>query len=584
MIAPGEFMFNHYFQRELSNLRALGADFSRMHPAVAPMLSGMSADPDAERLLEGVAFLTALLHQRLDDDFPEIIQELFQLIWPHYLRPLPAATIVSFSPKENISQIVRVPKGVQLASEPVDGTPCLFRTCYDVDVHPLLLEDAFLEENPGRPSAIRLVLSLQQLKADEWKPESLRLHLAGDSKQAADIYYLLCRYVHQIVLKPLGSGSACILPPDCLKSVGFGDDECLIPYPPQSFPGYRNLQEYFLLPEKFLFLDLIGWQQWHDRGEFDKFEIRFELKKAPFFAPRVRKENFVLAATPVLNLFPHNADPIRLDHQNSEYLIRPSGSNDRNYQVYSVERVTGFVQGTAQEKVYAPFEMFSPSPEADPTYHVHMRQSPVRQGLNSHLSIAYPSGSRSTLTETLSIQLQCTNGFLPEGLRIGDIRYPTSSTPEFVEFKNLRPPTSSITPQLGRNLHWKLLSHLCLNYRSLATVENLQALLALYNFEENRDRPVFLANQKRIAGIQAVHTEAADQLVGRVIMRGRKIRLDVRQDHYAGLGDLFLFGSILDAFLGSYGSLNTFMQLSIREVLKGEMLQWPARIGDHPLI
>jgi type VI secretion system protein ImpG len=80
-------MFNKHFQQELAKLRDLGAEFSRMHPAVAPMLSGMSTDPDAERLLEGVAFLTALLRQRLDDDFPEIIQELF----PADLAPLPAA-------------------------------------------------------------------------------------------------------------------------------------------------------------------------------------------------------------------------------------------------------------------------------------------------------------------------------------------------------------------------------------------------------------------------------------------------------------------------------------------------------------
>ena len=99
-------MFNRYFQQELSHLRDLGAEFAKKHPAVAPMLSGLSTDPDAERLLEGVAFLTALMRQKLDDDFPEIIQEMFQLIWPHYLRPIPSTTIISFSPKEKLKQIV----------------------------------------------------------------------------------------------------------------------------------------------------------------------------------------------------------------------------------------------------------------------------------------------------------------------------------------------------------------------------------------------------------------------------------------------------------------------------------------------
>ncbi len=53
-------MFNRYLQ-ELSNLRDLGAEFSKAHPENASMLSGRRSDPDVERLLEGTAFLTALL-------------------------------------------------------------------------------------------------------------------------------------------------------------------------------------------------------------------------------------------------------------------------------------------------------------------------------------------------------------------------------------------------------------------------------------------------------------------------------------------------------------------------------------------
>lgn len=577
-------MFNQYYNQELGKLRDLGAEFSKNHPAIAPMLSGLSTDPDAERLLEGVAFLTALLRQRLEDDFPEIIQELFQLIWPHYLRPLPSASIVSFSPKEKLKQIVRVPKGVQLASVPVDDTVCLFQTCYDVDVHPIKLQSAAIEEKPGLPPTIRLGLKIQEIKLDDWQPRTLRLHLSDNVQQAADIYLLLRRHLRRIVIAPAGSGETCVLGPEHLRPVGFGPDEDLIPYPSNSFSGYRNLQEYFVLPEKFLFLDLGGWERWQHRGDSDGFDIRFELSDLPTGPPRIRSESFALAATPVINLFPHSADPIRLDHYKSEYLIRPTGGNDHNYQPYTITRVSGFIQGTAQDRPYAPFELFSPNPEADPTYHVHIRQSPVRQGNDFYLSVAYPPGGGVPPPETLSIQLQCTNGQLPEGLQVGDISRPTTTTPEFVQFRNLRPPTSAIIPTPGKNLHWKLLSHLCLNYRTLADAENLKALLGLYNFEENRDRAAFLSNQKRIAGIVDVHARAADQLVDRVIMRGREVQLDVHQDHFAGLGDLFLFGSVIDQFIGLYASLNTYTQLIVKEVLKGDVYRWPARVGDQPLL
>src|SRR4030042_1552847 len=105
-------MFNRYYQEELAHLKEVGADFARAHPALAPMLSGPSADPDVERLLEGVAYLTALLRQKLDDEFPEIVHDLMHLIWPHYLRPVPSTTLITFSPKQTLKQSLKIPAGI----------------------------------------------------------------------------------------------------------------------------------------------------------------------------------------------------------------------------------------------------------------------------------------------------------------------------------------------------------------------------------------------------------------------------------------------------------------------------------------
>jgi len=577
-------MFNRYFQQEMAYLRDLGEAFSKAHPAVAPMLSGPSADPDAERLLEGVAFLTALLRQKLDDEFPEIIHEMIQLIWPHYLRPIPSTSIVAFTPKPTLKESMTIPAGIHIASVPVDGTSCLFRTCYDVDVHSLTLLEASFVEPPGRPPAIKLLLELRGLKLSDWQPEVLRFFLAGGHSTAADLYFLLRHHLRQIIISPHDSGASLLLTPEHLRPVGFSQEEGIIPYPSNSFPGYRIVQEYFILPEKFLFLDLVGWERWQERGDGSRFEITFELDDLPFPSPRVKTENFILSATPVINIFPHDADPIRLDHRKTEYLVRPSGGNAPHYQVYALEKVVGFVQGTAQERLYVPFEVFTPEPEANPVYHVNLRRSPVRSGFDVYLSVAYPKEAGPPVSETLSIQLLCTNGSLPEGIQLGDISLPTSSSPEFVEFTNIRRPTSNVLPPLGTNLLWRLLSHLSLNYVSLAKAEDLRALLELYIFEESRDRTAILANKKRIASIEQIETRASNRLMSGVMMRGREIRMNLRHDHFASQGDLFLFGCVLDHFLGSYASINTFTNLIIKEVLKGELYQWPARIGDHPLI
>lgn len=577
-------MFNRYFQQELENLRDLGAEFSKAHPAVAPMLSGRSSDPDVDRLLEGVAFLTALLRQKLDDEFPEIIHELVQLIWPHYLRPLPSASIVAFAPKPILKKPMTIPPGTQVASAPVEGTSCLFQTCYPVEVHPLQLLEASLVETSGQPPAIRLLMELKGPNLETWHPKALRFYLAGDLPAAADLYLVLRRYLKRILISAAGGEAVSALSPENLKPVGFGPDEGMIPYPTNSFPGYRTIQEYFMMPEKFLFLDLVGWDQWQNRGQGSRFEIRFELGKIPFAPPRISTGDFVLSATPVINIFPHDADPIRLDHHRTQYRVCPSGQKDTHYQVYAVEKVIGFAEGTAEERVYMPFELSSPDSSEAPVYHVSMRTSPVRAGFDVYVSVLYAPESGPPAAETLSIELLCTNGYLPEEIRTGDIALPTSSSPEQVEFRNLRPPTSNILPPLGTDLLWRLISHLSLNYASLSNTENLKALLNLYLFKDPRKPEAALANEKRVAGIQSIASMGADRLVSRVMMRGREIRVEARQDHFASQGDLFLFGSVLDHFLGSYASINTFTLLTVREVITGERHQWPARLGDHPLI
>ena len=121
-------MLNRYYEQELGHLRELAAEFSKAYPALAPMLAGPSSDPDVERLLEGVAFLTGLVRSRVDDDFPEFMQALGNLIFPHHLRS-PSLPMIVFEPK-----VLNEPAWLKPASVPVpvDGT----LQDLPVEVHP----------------------------------------------------------------------------------------------------------------------------------------------------------------------------------------------------------------------------------------------------------------------------------------------------------------------------------------------------------------------------------------------------------------------------------------------------------------
>lgn len=574
-------MFNRYFQQELTNLRELAAEFSKAHPALAPMLKGPTTDPDVERLLEGVAFLVGLLREKIDDEIPEIIQGLMQLVFPHYLRPLPSSTIIAFTPKPNLKQTYKVPSGITIASKSREGSQSIFKTCYDLEIHPLKITNASFDQPAGRPPAITLSMELFGLDLSNWELESLGFYLAQDYPSASNIYLLLMKHLQDITVIPAEGGNPVILDTDSLSPVGFAEDEAMIPYPPQSFPGYRILQEFFILPQKYLFFKLKGWEKWINRGSGSRFDIVFELKDLPFPPPKIKTEDFVLFATPAINVFAHDADPILLDHKRNEYRVR-AGVTD--YQVYSVDQVVGYQQGTVKSRDYEPFDLFHMQSSENPIYHVSFKKSPIGNTIDALLSFTYPQQSAAPVPETLSIKLTCSNGDMAENLQIGDISQSTSDSPELLEFKNIRPTTANVLPPLGKTLLWRFLSLYSLNYFSIANEDNIKTLLKLYIFSESRDQATVYANERRVEGISGLEVNNVDRLVEGYLMRGQEIKIKIKSDHFASDGDLYLFGSVLDNFFSSYASLNSFTSFMVDEVLKGDIYKWPAKIGDRPLI
>jgi type VI secretion system protein ImpG len=141
-------MLNKYYQDELAYLREMGQEFARANPQGAHFVGEASSDPDVERLLEGFAFLTARLRQKLENELPELTHSLLELLWPHYLRPIPSTTIIQFEALPQAAKEVRtIPRGAELHSIPVDGTPCRFRTVSDVTLAPLILETLTLRKD-----------------------------------------------------------------------------------------------------------------------------------------------------------------------------------------------------------------------------------------------------------------------------------------------------------------------------------------------------------------------------------------------------------------------------------------------------
>ncbi|MCX8021881.1 MAG: type VI secretion system baseplate subunit TssF [Syntrophorhabdaceae bacterium] len=560
-------------------------EFSNTHPVAAPMLRGPTPDPDVERLLEGVAFLNALLYQKLDDEFPEIIHGLMDVIFPHYLRPIPSLSIVMFEAKPGLKESIIIPKGTSLSSIPVDGTSCIFKTCFEIEVHPLKLTGLSLGSTGEKQGQIRMTFELTGQPLSQWRPKGLSFLLGGTFSQAQDLFALFYGYLKQITVAALEQGrKPSKLGPEHLIPLGFEANNTLLPFSMRSFSGFRLLQEYFAFPSKFLFMELRGWEKWQDMGEGNRFEVTFDFYPSPIPLPSIGRENIVLFAVPVINLFNAEAEPAILDHHSESIRVNIGGKKKGHFRVYSVEKVIGFSQGNVKGTEYYPLEIFTHNREESKMYQVTRSISPIDDSPEVFISFPYIRGDDKFDVQTLSIYLTCTNGRLPEKLRLGDISVPTSNSPELINFHNIIPPTLEVDPQLDNINLWKFLSHLSLNYLSIADIDSLKEMLRLYIFPEARDRAAVAANLRKLDGISQLSISPVHRLIKGNLLTGNNIQITADKEHFAGLGGLYLFGSVLDRFFSMYCPMHTFIKLSIKESITGEIFTWPERMGTRLLI
>ncbi len=578
-------MSTEYYQNELYSLRELAADFARENPSLAPHLSGASPDPDVERILEGVAFLTSNIRQKLDDDFPELAQSLMQIIFPHFLRPLPSATIMQFTPKNILQSKITMDAGTFIDSKEVEGSRCRFRTCYPVDLFPMQVAQVRMEDSSGGKKSILVDIDFNKMTVNDWDSNTLRFFIGGDFSGASDLYLLLQDKLSSIAILDEKNNPVFRFDKSALQPMGIVEEQGLIPYPKNAFPAYRLLQEYFLLKEKFLFLELSGFKQWRNRARTQKLILRFEVMPDDVNIPRVNAERFILHATPAINLFDADSEPLLLDHKHSVKRIRPQGgSQSSSVQVYSVNQVQGQSRGIAKRVDYAPVGLTGSSESNVPSYEMSQRLGNMEGQVDSFISISYPADYRIPEKTTVSMKLTCTNGNRPSKLRPGDVSKPTSSTSELVEFANITPPSDFQPAPSGGSVLWRLLSHLSLNYLSIANDENLKALLSLYIFPGLGNKQNEVANQKRIDAISSVVVKAEDRLIKGQIMRGQQIEITVLRENFASDGDYYLFGTVLNRFFASYASLNSYTTMSLMEPSSGARYSWHASIGDRPLL
>lgn len=620
----------YHYNRELQHLREMGSEFARDYPKVAGRL-GMSgiecADPYVERLLEGFAFMAARVQLELESQQPVFAQHLLEVLYPHFLAPVPSMAVVQFQPDsgEGIA-----PGGLRLSRDTAlhsllghgERTPCEFRTAHEVTLYPLSLTAASYLASPaalasigvaveaGVKAGLRLTFAVDAgLRLDMLALDHLPVFITGADGLSGRVYEQLHAHATGFFVRaaagPGGTYLSRWLPADRIGEVGFDNADALLPRSERSFSGYRLLQEYFACPERFLFASFSGLGDFLPRAACAEFEIIVLFDQA---AERLDNalsaDNFRLYCTPAINLFPKRGDRIHLRQGVFEHHVLADRTRPMDFEVHSISHVEGF--GDANE----PLQRFEPFYAAQSrSWHERrsafytLRRQPRRLSQNqkqrgarssyigNEAFIALVDGDQAPYAHDLrqlGMQLLCSNRDLPLHMPIGkagtdfllDNAAPVSS------IRCVAGPTKPRAAVAAGESRWRLISHLQLNYLSLLNdgddgATAIREMLTLYH------DPHDSTARRQVEGIRRV---ASRPIVRRLPLpgpatygRGLEITLTCDDAAFEGQG-AYLLAAVLRHFFARQASLNSFTETVLCTLERNEVDRWPARLGNRPIL
>ncbi len=614
-----------YYNEELQYLREVGEVFAKENPKVAGRLGLESfecADPYVERLLEGVAFLTARVRMKLDDEFPNFTQSLVETVYPHYLCPTPAMTMVQFQPdfaEPALDEGVVVPKNTMLRSGGGigDDLSCQFRTGHDVTLWPVSLVEAEyytreinsigLPDRRDMAAGIRLRLKTMggQLFSDI-DLNRLNVYIQGGGDLGARLYEAIFSHGVGVVMRPAGDPVPWqrTLSPERIRQVGFEDNEYLLPYGSRSFQGYRLLHEFFAFPQRYMFFEIGGLGKYMGNAISTELDIFILLKQGdPRLENEVSESNFVLNCTPAINLFPLEPDRVDVSDTRSRFHVVGDRTRPLDYEVYQVNQITGHGTEMGDKQVFEPFYSAkgydAESRAYFSTYRIPRRLSErelnhgTRSGYaGSEVYVSLVDANAAPYSpdiRQLSLQTLCTNRDLPllmqPGMTNSDFVMDLNAPIEGVRVvAGPTPPRASLAEG---PYTWRVINHLSLNYLSLMDTEEgdaaatLRELLGLYG---NISDP---GTRKQINSLRNVQSAPITRRVhgpGQIAFaRGLEILVTMDEESIEGAGS-FLLGAVLERFFAKHVSLNSFTETVIQTADQGEIKRWQARLGQRKLV
>ncbi|MDR1236012.1 MAG: type VI secretion system baseplate subunit TssF [Holosporaceae bacterium] len=576
-------ILSEYYQYELSYLRSAGSDFARRFPKIARRLDishNESSDPHVERLIESVAFLTGKLQKQIDDQFPEIAGTLLDVLYEPLVLPTPSCVMIKFDVDQ--SRVAKtpgviVPKNTLLHAHSNSGEICSFRTAHDLQLWPTEIFDATVVQREHLPSYF--ARSIYYLKigirgnSAKSMPKKLRFYIHADALLRGKIFSSIFSTEENVIFQKDSSYKLI----SAVKPIGTEEEESLFPYPQTVHKGFRLLQEYFAFPDKFYGFEIELSEDCDIVGDnFLYIPMRFGISM------QVSAKNFSLSSVPGVNLFPKVTEPLRLDQKQVEYCLVPDYRRYGSNEIYTVEKMVA-VDAQNNDEIcvpdffccdfssnYADIGIFRKTSRKK-SYFKDMPGDDIYVSfIDMNFSPQHPA-DKIFYAYTL-----CTNRSLAEQIPVSGELQIEISVPVTKIYCLDRPTPQKPAIKSGEML-WKLISALSLNSISFSRdgIKKLREVLRVF-----ADGSLLDAEIDSIVSIDSfISTRRFDEQTWRGFVRGANIEITFGTD-IQNLG--LPLSLVLSKFLSSYGSINTFTDVIVKNVAQnGVLKEWKQQFGTQ---
>ncbi|WP_340617820.1 type VI secretion system baseplate subunit TssF [Xenorhabdus entomophaga] len=555
------------YLHERAYLRDLAQRIAKESPHLAEFLTD-SHDPDIQRVFEAFALLVARIRNKIEDEFPELVNELLSRIWPLALSPIPPATLLQFTPVDDEHQgTADIPAGTAVSAS-LNGQLLTFKTRRPLHIEPLIVQQRAVRKTETH-SEIVLTLRQTGVMSSVWQTGALTFFLGTDTECAAQLSLWLDQHISDVSVNAQSERRK-------LDTLPYGWhnllDEPLLPMPQNTYAGLQPILEYYAQPElyHFMTLDISRSRATLPLNADGTFELIFRFEgELPLDDV---DEAFFLGCVPALHRENHTSPPVQLTAENHRYPL-PLGESVQLFRLQDIQVVQQPSDDEQRGTPYhwLPIEKFIPTgrfrdeDEQPNTFYYQLQTERDFLGRVQHqLCFFDVTGKAADNLPDIAVSAHFI-GYHESVMTLpsGTITVTEESSPSHLNVENITPIASDYPPLLREETGWPLISGLSSPPMMLFSLDSLKLFLRLFDPHTDTNRPLSRQFQQHIDGILRIEEHLTDRLKRGQPIRGHLLTLTLNPDCYRTPGEMYRFCRLINQAMACFVSQSTFVMLEI---------------------